>query len=128
MRGPKWAEPWLTCPAIPCDDLERCGWLVPIGKEMMKGEVERGRDDERHRLRGQRRHLKDQVEQCGDRECHDDATSAGDMETRAPLNPRAAMPRQMAEGDPVVRDEVCHDRNFGRNGECDTIVNLVGKW
>ena len=41
--------------------LERRGWLVSIGEEMMEGEVERGRDDERHRLRGQRGHLKDQV-------------------------------------------------------------------
>jgi hypothetical protein len=34
---------------------------VPIGKEVMKGEIERGRDDERHRLRWQRWHLKYQV-------------------------------------------------------------------
>jgi hypothetical protein len=41
--------------------LKHSGWLVPIGKEMVEGEVERGRHDERHRLRGQRGHLKNQV-------------------------------------------------------------------
>ena len=115
------------CPASPCDTLERCGWLVPIGKEMMKGEVERGRDDERHRLRGQRGYFKDQVEQSGDRECHDDAASAGDMETLAPLNPGAAMSCQVAEGNPVVWDEVRHNRDFGRDGEGNDIVNLMGE-
>ena len=102
-------------------------WLVPIGKQVVESEVERGRDDERHRLRRQRMHLKDHVQQAEDRIGHDDAANAGDMEASAPLEPGAAMARQMAEGDPVVWNEVRQDRDLGGDGKRDIELNLVGK-
>ena len=102
-------------------------WLVPIGKQVMEGEVERGRDDERHRLRRQRMHLKDHVQQAEDRIGHDDAANAGDMEASAPLEPGAAMARQMAEGDPVVWNEVRQDRDLGGEQKSEVVLKPVGQ-
>ena len=91
----------------------------------MEGEVECGRDDERHRLRGQNRYLEDQMEQARHREGDDDTTSAGDMEARAPLNPGAAMPRQMAERHSVIGDKVRQDRDFRGDRKRDDVVNAM---
>lgn len=38
--------------------------FVPVGKEVVEGEVERRRNDERNRLRRQRGHFEDQVQQA----------------------------------------------------------------
>src|SRR5580765_303245 len=118
----------LTRNAYYFGGLEHWRRLVPVGKQMMEGEVERGRDDQRHRLRGQRWHLEHQMQHARYREGYDDAADAGDMEASAPLHPGAAVPRQMAEGNAVVRDKVCQDRDFGRYGKGDDIVYAMREW
>lgn len=47
----------LTRNAYTIGGLEYRRWLVPVGKQVVEGEVERGRDDQRHCLRGQCWHL-----------------------------------------------------------------------
>lgn len=118
-------------PALECtgshraSDLEHSRWLVAIGEEVMEGEIERGRDDERHCLGWQRVHLEHYVEQAEDRIRHDDATDAGYVKAEASVKPRTAMPRQVAEGHAIIGDEVRHDRDFGGDGKGDDIVDAV---